>query len=69
MTVIKTLEAIQKEEIIPNFEIFLTEMESDVFGFRMDFKKIDRIKIGQTNKNISKTLKKKFRYPFDTNER
>ena len=46
LTVFKAFEIIQSEGLIPDFEALLTEMENDIFGFRMEFNKVNSIKIG-----------------------
>ena len=46
MTIFKAFEFIQNEGLIPDFEALLTEMENDIFGFRMEFNKVNSIKIG-----------------------
>jgi len=46
MTVFKALELIQNEGMISDFDALLNEMETNVFGFRMEFNKQNTIKIG-----------------------
>ena len=46
MTVFKALELIQNEGNILGFDDLLSEMERDIFGFRMEFNKQNTIKIG-----------------------
>jgi len=46
LTIFKAFELIQNEGLIPDFEALLTEMENDIFGFRMEFNKVNSIKIG-----------------------
>ena len=43
---IKALELIQNEGMISDFDALLNEMETNVFGFRMEFNKQNTIKIG-----------------------